>query len=154
MSTSSTWSAARTTASGTVSRCGTPVIFSHDVVERLEVLDVDVGDDVDAGVQQFLDVLPALLVPRAGHVRVRELVDQRDLGPAGEDRVEVHLRELGTPVVDRRAWEDLEALQQRRGVRAAVRLDERDHHVRAAFRRRWPSLSMANVLPTPAAAPR
>ena len=27
MSTSSTWSAARTTASGTVSRCGTPVIF-------------------------------------------------------------------------------------------------------------------------------
>ncbi len=27
MSTSSTWSAARTMASGTVSRCGTPVIF-------------------------------------------------------------------------------------------------------------------------------
>ena len=36
-----------------------------DVVERLEVLDVDGGDDVDAGVEELLDVLPALLVARA-----------------------------------------------------------------------------------------
>ena len=36
-----------------------------DVVERLEVLDVHGGDDVDPGVEQLLDVLPALLVPRA-----------------------------------------------------------------------------------------
>ena len=56
-----------------------------DVVERLEVLDVDGADDVDAGLEQLLDVLPALRVLRAGHVGVRELVDQRDLrvrGPA------------------------------------------------------------------------
>jgi hypothetical protein len=33
------------------------------VVERLEVLDVERGDDVDAGREQLLDVLPALLVP-------------------------------------------------------------------------------------------
>jgi hypothetical protein len=35
----------------------------HDVVQRFQVLDVDVGDDLDAGRQQFLHVLPALLVP-------------------------------------------------------------------------------------------
>ena len=35
---------------------------------------------------------------RAGHVGVRQLVDQRDLRAPGEHRVEVHLGELGTPV--------------------------------------------------------
>src|SRR5262249_38549356 len=33
-----------------------------DVVQTLEVLDVDGGDDVDAGVEEIVDVLPALLV--------------------------------------------------------------------------------------------
>ena len=36
-----------------------------DVVHRLEVLDVERRDHVDPGVEQLLDVLPALLVPRA-----------------------------------------------------------------------------------------
>ena len=57
-----------------------------DVVHRLEVLDVDRRDHVDAGVEQLLDVLPALLVLRARHVGVRELVDERDLGLARQDR--------------------------------------------------------------------
>ena len=60
---SSTWSAARTTASGIFSCCSIPVIACDDVVHRLEVLDVDGRDHVDAGVEQLLDVLPALLVP-------------------------------------------------------------------------------------------
>ena len=51
-----------------------------DVVERLEVLDVQRGDDVDAGVAQLLDVLPALLVPGPGRVGVGQLVDERDRG--------------------------------------------------------------------------
>ena len=36
-----------------------------DVVHRLEVLDVHGGDHVDPGVEELLDVLPALLVARA-----------------------------------------------------------------------------------------
>jgi len=47
------------------------------VIEGLEVLDVDRGDDVDASPEQLLDVLPALLVPGARDVGVRQLVDQR-----------------------------------------------------------------------------
>ena len=61
------------------------------VVQGREMLDVDVRDDVDAGLEQFLHVLPALLVPRSRDVRVRELVDQRDLGPARQHGVDVHL---------------------------------------------------------------
>ena len=58
----------------------------HHVVERLQVLDVDRGDHVDAGVEQLVDVLPALLVPAAGDVGVRELVDQRHRRAAGPAR--------------------------------------------------------------------
>ena len=49
------------------------------VVEALEVLDVDGRDDVDARGEHLVDVLPALLVAHPGGVRVRELVDQREL---------------------------------------------------------------------------
>ena len=105
----------------------------HHVVERLEVLDVDGGDHVDAGVEQFFDVLPALLVTRPGHVGVRELVDQRDLRVAGQHGVEVHLLE-GRPAVGHPlARDDLHAVEQRPGVRAPVRLGEGDHHLGAAF---------------------
>ncbi len=76
-----------------------------DVVERLEVLDVDRRDDVDAGLEDLLDVLPALLVSPpdacpapppvagggAGHVGVGELVDEHDVGTAGQDGVDVEL---------------------------------------------------------------
>ena len=64
------------------------------VVEALEVLDVDGRDDVDAGVEDLVDVLVALLVAHARRVRVRELVDQRELGRAPDDGVDVHLLEL------------------------------------------------------------
>ncbi len=60
-----------------------PVMREIDVVERLEVLDVERRDHVDAGVEQLLDVLPALLVARSGRVGVGVLVDEHDCGPAG-----------------------------------------------------------------------
>ena len=87
-----------------------------DVVERLEVLDVDRGDDVDAGVEQLLDVLPALGVAAArarwcGPARR----PARPRGGARQHRVDVHLGELasrGSSMYLRR--DDLQALEQRR----------------------------------------
>ena len=83
------------------------------------------------GVEELLDVLPALLVARARHVRVRELVDQRDLGLAGDDRVDVHLLELRAAVRDHAAGDDLEVADLRERVRPAVGLDEPDDDVGA-----------------------
>ena len=71
-----------------------------DVVERLEVLDVERGDHLDAGVEQLLDVLPPLLVARARGVGVGVLVDEHDFGPAGEDRVDVQFVQHGVAVVE------------------------------------------------------
>ena len=46
-----------------------------DVVEALDVLDVEGRIDVDAAIEQLLDVEIALGVPASRRVRVRELVD-------------------------------------------------------------------------------
>ena len=124
------------------------------VVERLEVLDVDGRDHVDPGVEQLVHVLPALLVPRARHVGVGQLVDEGDGGVAGEDGVDVHLLELGLAVLHGPARNDLEIAELLLGARAAVRLDVAHDDVGAAVVTALPSLSIANVLPTPGAAPR
>ena len=104
----------------------------NDVVQRLEVLDVDRRDDGDARVEQLLDVLPALRVPGAGHVGVRELVDQRDLGLAREDRVDVHLLEGLAAVLDDLAGHDLEAVELGDCLRPVVGLDQADDDVGSA----------------------
>ena len=54
-------------------------LFDH-VVERFQMLDVQIGEDADARVEQLVHVLPALLVARARHVRVRQLVDEGESG--------------------------------------------------------------------------
>ena len=62
-----------------------------------------------------------------------ELVDQGDGGVAGDDRVGVHLLDGHSAVLHSAARDDLQAIQQRRGVAPAVRLDEAHDHVRAAI---------------------
>jgi len=47
-----------------------------DVVEAVEVLNVQRGQHIDARVEQFLDVLPALGVARSRDIGVRDFVDQ------------------------------------------------------------------------------
>ena len=59
------WSARAHDSSGIVSRCAHAGDALDHVVHRLEVLDVHRRDHVDAGLEQLLDVLPALRVARA-----------------------------------------------------------------------------------------
>ncbi len=105
----------------------------HHVVERLQVLDVDGGDHVDAGGEEFLDVLPALGVPPAGDVGVGEFVDQGEFGSAAQQRVQVEFGELGAAVAPHGARELLQAVEQAGGARPVVGLQQADHHVGAAF---------------------
>jgi len=72
----------------------------NGVVEAVEVLDVHGGDDVDPGVEDLLDVLPAFDVAAAGHVGVGQLVDQCHGRSADDDGVGVQLLEGGPPVGD------------------------------------------------------
>jgi hypothetical protein len=103
----------------------------HDVVEPDEVLDVDGGDDVDACVEQLVDVLPAFLVAAAGDVGVRELVDEGLRGAAFEDGVDVHLLKHLVPVGQLLAGDDFEVADLGRRLRSAMRLDVADDDIRA-----------------------
>ena len=62
---------------------------ADDVVQALQMLDVERRENIDAGGQQLVDVLPALRMPRTRRVGMRQLVDQDQRGPALERRVEV-----------------------------------------------------------------
>ena len=103
------------------------------VVERLEVLEVDCRDDIDAGVEQVVDVLPALGVPRSRDVGVGQLVDQDQLGLAGQQPLEVHLLEGLAPVLDSPAGEDRQVPDLGVGLGTSVVLHPADHHVGAAL---------------------
>ena len=71
------------------------------VVETLEVLDVDRRPDIDALLEQLLDVLPALRVARRriafDEIGMRQLVDEQDRGPALAARRRDRIRGASVP---------------------------------------------------------
>ena len=94
MSTSSIWSARRTTASGTVSCWAMPVICSTTSLRLSRCWMLTVLSTLMPGGEDVLDVLPALLVARAGRVGVRQLVHDDHVGMPGEHRVDVELGQV------------------------------------------------------------
>ena len=106
-----------------------------DVVQRLEVLDVDRRDDVDPRVEEFLDVLPALLVAIARDVGVSQLVDEDHVGAPARTASTSISSNAGAAVLDRPAGHHLEVAELLGGARAAVGLDEPDDHIGAALAR-------------------
>ncbi len=131
MSTSLISTARSSRRSGTVSRTVDAGDLGHDVVEALEMLDVDRGVDIDAGRQNLLHILPALFVPRTGGVGMGQLVHQDDLRLAGQDGIDIHLRQHDPLYSTCLARQDLQPLQQGVGLGAAMGLDVGRHHVPA-----------------------
>ena len=93
---------------------------AHLIVEAFEVLDVDRGEHVDAGREQFLNVLPAFRMAAAGGVAVGQFIDQHQLRFGGEEAVEVHFFEHHATVF--RAHQRLlrQAAEQRFGFGTTV----------------------------------
>ena len=104
---------------------------SDDIVEAFDMLDVDRRKHVDPRRQQFLDILIALGMAAFGRVGVGKLIDQHELGPPREDRVDVHLGEFATLIVDHPPWDDLVPDDEGLGFRAAMRFDHPDHDIGA-----------------------
>ena len=115
-----------------------PLLHAGDaldhVVDRFEVLDVERRDDIDARVEELLDVLPTLLVAGARNVGVRELVDEHHVGTPGQHRLDVHLLELGAAVLDLAPRDDLEIAELLGGAGPPVRLDDRRRRRRCPAR--------------------
>ena len=121
-----------------------------DVVERFQVLDVERRDHVDAGVEDGLDVVPPALVrPRAGHVGVGQLVDQRDRRPPFQDAGEVEFGERAPPVRHLQSIEHRQPVEPRRGVRTSVGLGDRDDDVGAPVEAALPLVEHGDGLAHP-----
>ena len=101
------------------------------VVQALQVLDVERGVDVDASVEQLLDVVPALGMARAFGVRVSQLVDEDDCGAPFQGCIEIEFLDAGATVFDDPGREDFQAVEQGGGVRAVMGLDDTHDHVDA-----------------------
>ena len=100
-----------------------------DVVQALDVLDVQRREHVDAGGDQLLDIEIAFGMAAAGGVGVRQFVDENQLRPTLQDRVEIHLGQQVALVLDLLARNDLEPVEQCLGFAASVRLDDADDDI-------------------------
>ncbi len=108
-----------------------PRNLGHDVVQAFEVLDIEGGVNIDAQVQQFLNILPAFSVPRAGSVSMGQLVHQQEAGLALQGPVNIEFLQGGAPVFQFLGWEDFQPVQQGGRFLAAVGFQKAHHHVDA-----------------------
>ncbi|MBT1174094.1 hypothetical protein JS530_00935 [Bifidobacterium sp. LC6] len=112
--------------------------LAHHVIERFDVLHVDGGDHVDAGIEQVQDILPALLVHRSGRVGVGELVDERHLRMPFDDLEQVHLLEPHATVAQPAPRHHLEPFGGLGRGGAPVGLQQGDDHVLAVLLQAMP----------------
>ena len=99
---------------------------------QLEVLDVHGGDDVDAGVEQLVDVLPALRVAAAGTLVWASSSTSATAGRRARGRRRHPSPAAHVPVSQPPARHDLQVTDLSRRPRSAVGLDKSDHDVGAA----------------------
>ena len=81
--------------------------------------------------EQFVDILPALRVTRTGCIGMRQLVDQNKRRPARERRIQVEFLDLRSLDIEHQRRQLLQTLEQRRGLRPAVRFEQPDDDVGA-----------------------
>ena len=108
-----------------------PCGLGDDLIETFDVLDIQRGENIDARFDQLLDIEIALGISRARHVAVRQLVDDDEIRPPFEKRVEIHLFERMLLLLDRFARDYLKPAQLFFGILPAVRFDQTDHDVGA-----------------------
>ena len=101
---------------------------AHHIVEAFQVLHVQRGPDVDAGGQQLFHILPALGVARAGHIAVRQLVQQQHIGVLLQCAIQVKLRQLPPLVGQGLARQLAQAVQLLLGLGPAMGFDQAHQH--------------------------
>ena len=100
--------------------------------EAFNVLDVDGGENVDAGGEQFEHILVAFAVAAAVDVGVGQLVNQDDGGPAGKDGIDIHLLEDGALVLELAAGDAFQLAGELGDAFATVGFNDAGNDVLAA----------------------
>ena len=107
------------------------VLMDRATSKPVIIASTEGGVDIDAGTQQFVDVLPALGMARAGHVGVRQFVDQDHAGLALQCGIQVELGQLAIAIRHHAHGQAREAGKLGLGLGAAMGLDHSGDHVRA-----------------------
>ena len=97
------------------------------------MLDVQGGQDVDAGVEQLVNILPAVGVRAVRGIGVGVVIDDGRGRPAADDSVQVQLFEVEPLIRNPLGRDQLEPCQQGAGVAAPPVPGKRDDDVLAAF---------------------
>ncbi len=97
---------------------------AHLIVEAFQMLNVDRGEHVDTGGEQFLNVLPALFMAAAGSIAVGQFIHQYQLGLGGEQAVEIHFFEHHATVLAAQQRLLRQTAEQGLGLGAAVGFDD------------------------------
>ena len=95
------------------------------------MLHVERGPDVDARVEQFLDVLPTFGMPAVGRVGVGEFVDDDQFRATAQRGFEIELLDPRALDIDDAARQNFEIADQRLRLGAAMRFDDADDDVAA-----------------------
>src|SRR6185369_10165139 len=103
------------------------------VGEAGEILYIHGGEDIDAGVEDDLDILPAARTFRTGRVGVREIVDDADFRRTLKDGRDVHFRGVASAAGDLQQRDLLELRGFLFVVGARLRFEERQHDIFAAI---------------------
>jgi len=106
-----------------------PVDLVNRIVQALQMLNIQGGDDADTCITELLDALPALGRNHARHVGVRQFVHQNPLRFARDDRLGVEFVEDLPPVSDGLQRDLLKSLDEFGGARPTVRLHQADYYV-------------------------
>ena len=102
---------------------------ADDVIQTFQMLDVNGGEDVNPGLQQFVHILPALWMAGAGGITVRQLIHQNQRRTAGEGGVEIELIHVAPAVGEPPRRQGAQALQHRGGLFPAVGLRHANQNI-------------------------
>ncbi len=106
-----------------------------------KVLDVDCREDIDPRLKKLDYLLPPLLVlPRAGHDRVREFIDEGKSWLSQEDCVQIHFLNARTSIDNLAIRDDFKPIEQCFRGWPAVTLGVADHDVDSVFK---PTVALA-----------
>ena len=88
-----------------------------DIVQAFQMLNVDRSVDIDARLQQFLHILPALGVARPGYIGMGEFIDQYHRGLALQRSIQIEFSERLAAVLELFRRENIQPLRAVRRFR-------------------------------------
>ena len=105
----------------------------NHIIEAFDMLDIERRQDIDPGIAELFDILPAFGVATARRVGVREFIDQRDGRLTHQHGVDVEFGQYMRAMFNFQAGKDFKGRDQRFGFRASVRFDNTGNDVLALF---------------------